>query len=308
MPQITGRSLLLFELALAALAAHAQAPVNACDLAAPFGILDAADAQASVNMALGAAACTAGINGDRVCDATAVQRVWNAVSGGECKLGPSHSVSLAWNASDSPNVAGYNIYRRAGPEEPFSRINQTPVAPLSFLDTAVIDGQTYRYVATAVDADGNESAYSNEASASVPARTITVAPARLSGDPGTEAPVSILLRQAPEGVPSTLLWSMVAPEGASVASVAAGPAADGMLLKCSPLPASSCTCILAGYNRTTIGGGAIATIGVRLPADFGPGMQLILKDLSASAPDGTSFIVSGGLPRFPTRLPLVIRR
>jgi hypothetical protein len=307
MPQITGRSLLFFELALAALAAHAQAPVNPCDLAAPFGILDAADAQASVNMALGAAACTAGINGDRVCDATTVQRVWNAVSGGECKLGPSHSVSLAWNASVSPNVAGYNIYRRVG-QDPFSRINQTPVAPLSFLDTAVIDGRTYHYVATAVDVDGNESAYSNEASASVPARTITVAPARLSGDPGTEVPVSILLRQAPEGVPSTLLWSMVAPEGASVASVAAGPAADGMLLKCSSLPASSCTCILAGYDRTTIGGGAIATIGVQLPADFGLGMQLILKDLSASAPDGTSFTVSGGLPRFQTRLPLVIRR
>jgi len=43
-----------------------------------------------------------------------------------------------------------------------------PTTNVSFTDITVISGQTYYYVVTAVDASGLESAYSNQAPATIP--------------------------------------------------------------------------------------------------------------------------------------------
>jgi hypothetical protein len=51
---------------------------------------------------------------------------------------------------------------------PYTLITSSPLAGITFTDTTVQAGLTYFYVVTAVDASGNESAYSNEASATVP--------------------------------------------------------------------------------------------------------------------------------------------
>lgn len=81
----------------------------------------------------------------------------------------SHSVVLTWDASTSPDVVGYNVYRSGVSGGPYTELNGSlPVAGLTYTDTAVLAGQTYYYVVTAVDSEGIESAYSNEASASVP--------------------------------------------------------------------------------------------------------------------------------------------
>jgi len=49
----------------------------------------------------------------------------------------------------------------------YAKINSSPVGGVSFTDSNVQTGQTYYYVATAVDANGNESVYSNEVPAVV---------------------------------------------------------------------------------------------------------------------------------------------
>jgi hypothetical protein len=79
----------------------------------------------------------------------------------------AHSVSLSWTASMS-TVVGYNVYRSTTSGGPYTLITSTPVAGVTYTDTAVQAGVTYFYVVTAVDANGNESAFSNEASVTVP--------------------------------------------------------------------------------------------------------------------------------------------
>jgi fibronectin type 3 domain-containing protein len=76
-------------------------------------------------------------------------------------------VALTWNASSS-TVAGYNVYRSTVSSGPFTRINSSLVTGLSYTDSTVQNTTTYYYVTTAVDSGGNESAFSNEVSATIP--------------------------------------------------------------------------------------------------------------------------------------------
>lgn len=144
-------------------------PLNACDLAPPYGTIDAADVQAAINMALGAASCTANVYGAGVCNVVVVQRVINDTLNGTCVTGTgtiSHSVSLNWVASTTPSVT-YNVYRTttSGVYSP------TPLASAgtatSYTDTSVQSGQTYYYVVTAVSGS-TESTHSNETPAVIP--------------------------------------------------------------------------------------------------------------------------------------------
>jgi hypothetical protein len=81
--------------------------------------------------------------------------------------GSQHSVALSWNASTS-QVIGYNVYRRIGSSGSYTKLNPSINSVTSYTDTAVQSGQTYDYVTTAVDASNVESAYSNQATASIP--------------------------------------------------------------------------------------------------------------------------------------------
>lgn len=142
---------------------------NACDLNHD-GVVNVLDIQLATNMALGVAPCTANITSPGVCDIVVVQRVTNAVLTGTCNTGivVSHSVSVSWTASTSSNVAGYNVYRGTQTAGPYTKLTAGPVAGTIYTDNAVTAGQTYYYVATAVDNNSNESAYSNQAQAVVP--------------------------------------------------------------------------------------------------------------------------------------------
>jgi hypothetical protein len=147
-------------------------PSNACDLATPYGTLDAADVQSAINMSLGVSPCTANINGAGVCNVTVVQRVINASLNGTCMTGtgipPVHSVTLNWVASTSSNLAGYNIYRGTVSGGSYTRLNSALIPGIAYTDSTVQAGQTYFYVVSAVDTSSNESAYSNQATAAVP--------------------------------------------------------------------------------------------------------------------------------------------
>jgi hypothetical protein len=79
----------------------------------------------------------------------------------------SHSVALSWSAG-STSVAGYNVYRSTTSGNAYAKVNSSPIGGVSYADSGVQSGQTYYYVATSVDASGNESVYSNEVSAIVP--------------------------------------------------------------------------------------------------------------------------------------------
>jgi hypothetical protein len=79
-----------------------------------------------------------------------------------------HSVDLTWNASQSPGVVGYNVYRRTPTGSYGSAINGSLNAGTAYTDTTVTAGQTYFYVAKAVDGNGLESGPSNEVQAVIP--------------------------------------------------------------------------------------------------------------------------------------------
>jgi hypothetical protein len=79
----------------------------------------------------------------------------------------SHSVVLNWNASTS-TVVGYNVYRSTTSGSGYTLINSGLIAALTYQDNNVQSGATYYYVATAVDASGNESTDSNQSTAVIP--------------------------------------------------------------------------------------------------------------------------------------------
>ncbi len=79
----------------------------------------------------------------------------------------SHSVYLSWEPGDG-NAVGYNIFRGTAPGGPFEQINGALDASTNYTDDTVVSGDTYYYVATEVNAQGQESAYSNVAQAIIP--------------------------------------------------------------------------------------------------------------------------------------------
>lgn len=81
---------------------------------------------------------------------------------------PVHTVSLTWNASTSPNVVGYNIYRRTGTSGSYARVNTVLNPTTAYVDTVVTDGLTYYYETTAVNSSDEESAPSAPAQAVIP--------------------------------------------------------------------------------------------------------------------------------------------
>jgi fibronectin type 3 domain-containing protein len=72
-------------------------------------------------------------------------------------------VSLDWSAT--AGAAGYHVYRSVVTGGGFIRVTDAPITTTDFSDTGLQNGRTYFYVVTALDAAGNESAWSNEASA-----------------------------------------------------------------------------------------------------------------------------------------------
>ena len=81
---------------------------------------------------------------------------------------PVHVVNLSWTASISPNVVGYNVYRRTGTTGSYTKINAILNATTVFSDTSVTDGQTYYYETTAVNSSNEESAPSSAVQAVIP--------------------------------------------------------------------------------------------------------------------------------------------
>ena len=82
----------------------------------------------------------------------------------------SNDVILAWTASSTQGVIGYNIYRgTTSGGESATALNSTPINGTNFTDETVTPGLTYYYLATSVPSSGGtQSAASAETSATVP--------------------------------------------------------------------------------------------------------------------------------------------
>ena len=157
--------LVFVALLFSSVSAWAQA-ANACDLNAD-GAVNVLDVQLAVNMYLNLIPCTADIDTLGVCNSNVVNTVLTAALGGTCVV-TSHSAALNWTASSSSNIAGYNIYRSTTSGGSYTKLNTSPVVPTSYSDSTVQAGVTYYYVATAVNTDSIESAYSNQVQAVIP--------------------------------------------------------------------------------------------------------------------------------------------
>ena len=106
----------------------------------------------------------------------------------------AQSVSLTWTASTSP-VIGYNAYRGTQSGGPYTLLNSSLISGTAYTDTTVQVGQTYYYVATAVNSNNVQSAYSNEAPATVPYPPVA---SQLAFTPG-----SVAFGNVPTGATST---------------------------------------------------------------------------------------------------------
>ena len=90
------------------------------------------------------------------------------------------TVSLNWNDNNESDLAGYNIYRSTTPGSGYGKLNASLLTSSDYTDNSVTNGTTYYYVVTAVDANANESVYSDQASATPLDLTAPSAPTGLT--------------------------------------------------------------------------------------------------------------------------------
>ena len=74
----------------------------------------------------------------------------------------THSVYLSWNPSTSPDISGYNVYRAAYTTScgSFSKINTELTVETIYTDSAIANNASYCYTTTAVNAEKEESGFS----------------------------------------------------------------------------------------------------------------------------------------------------
>ena len=90
--------------------------------------------------------------------------ITNAAATGTGSTAPTHTVSLSWTGSTSPNISGYNVYRAVYSSScgGYSKINGTALdTATTYSDSSVTDGTNYCYATTAVNSSNEESVYSN---------------------------------------------------------------------------------------------------------------------------------------------------
>ena len=90
----------------------------------------------------------------------------HAVLSGKGTQVGQHKVTLAW--ASSAVAVGYNIYRGAAANGPYTKINASPHPASTFTDASVVGGETYFYVTTAVSKGGRESNWSNQVRVAIP--------------------------------------------------------------------------------------------------------------------------------------------
>ena len=65
-------------------------------------------------------------------------------------------------------VVGYNVYVSTVSGSSYVKLTPSPVETTSYTDSGLETAQVRYYVATSVDSENNESAFSNEIAANIP--------------------------------------------------------------------------------------------------------------------------------------------
>jgi Polysaccharide lyase/Ca-dependent carbohydrate-binding module xylan-binding len=84
-------------------------------------------------------------------------------------------VTLDWSDNTDSDLAGYDVYRSTTAGTAYAKVTTAPLTSSSYVDLGRTNGTRYYYVVKAVDASGNASAGSSEATA-VPASAMVPAP------------------------------------------------------------------------------------------------------------------------------------
>ena len=116
------------------------------------------------------------------------------------------SVALDWADNGESDLAGYNVYRSTSSGGSYGKLNGSLVTSSSYTDGSVTNGTTYYYVVRAVDTSGNESASSNEASATPSGGSTTgtsVALSASSVNNGSNWTASVTATVTTDGAPAS---------------------------------------------------------------------------------------------------------
>jgi hypothetical protein len=113
-----------------------------------------------------APATTGSVSGSISISSNAANSLMSIAVSGAGLQPTSHTVNLAWNATTG--AVGYNVYRGSVSGGPYTILTAAAVTATTFTDANVQSGQTYYYVVTSLNSTGGESAYSNQASATIP--------------------------------------------------------------------------------------------------------------------------------------------
>ena len=85
----------------------------------------------------------------------------------------NQEVLLDWNDNAEADLDGYKVFRSTTSGGPYTKVSAALLASSAYTDTGLTNGTTYYYVLTAVDTAGDESPFSNEASATPTAVDMT---------------------------------------------------------------------------------------------------------------------------------------
>jgi hypothetical protein len=86
-------------------------------------------------------------------------------------------VTLTWEAAADCNgnpVAGYNLYKKTAPDEPYTKVNTARITETAYAALAPEAGETVYYMVKAVDADGDEGVPTTELSVSVASPPLSI--------------------------------------------------------------------------------------------------------------------------------------
>lgn len=126
-------------------------------------------AQSTAVLAIEWAPKTVGnVSGDIVVTSNAANSKLTVALSGTGTSTSGYEVQLGWQASSSPEVAGYYVYRSNTSSGPYARIVASPVDATQYVDASVQPGQSYYYFVTALNVEGIESTPSNKTAVTIP--------------------------------------------------------------------------------------------------------------------------------------------
>jgi Bacterial Ig domain len=170
------------------------------------------------------------------------------------KQRPAGRLDVAWSASTTTNLAGYDLYRSAG-GGPYTKLNASPLTGLTYSDSATVDGTSYTYDVRAVSTGSpvltslSSGTTTGVADATPPARPTGISLANGGGAGGA---------YINNGNASSLSVSVTLASGWLSTDTVALTASSGGSAVTQTVSPSSATVTFAGIDVSSFGDGAVS--------------------------------------------------